>query len=457
MNFLESLTNTIVPHRMREAISPELGAVGGDPDSDAYLYRSLNVSGRDLSDLRLRRSQSIAYWLWLTNPYAKRGIDIIVDFVIGLGPIIEAKEEPVQELLDEFWMGRPWNFDFRLDDYMNTLHLFGELVFPFTVNPVNGKVVIGYIDPDNIQKIELNENNALELKSLKLKQRDEPIDILTNPEQNIKRAKGVQGCFLFQINKIINATRGTGVLMPTIDWLASLDDFAFGELERAMMLKNFIWDVTITGATEEQVKSFVAKEEKSPPKPGSFRAHSEKIAWQAVTPDLKTSDTSHLFKLLFNIVAVGLGVPEHWLGAVGFDINRSTAREMNEPVIRRLQRRQQYVQSMFGLMFDFVIHHAKLHKRQMKSGRITESTDTEYVITFPDISARNMVELSETLNKLVQSLSMAQAQQWITSDAAGEMVRSFLESEMGMKVSEEENPEEETETRQGIELYESIL
>jgi len=452
MNFIESLTTTLVPRKLRETITPELGIVGGDPDSDAYLYRSLNVSNRDLSELRLRRSSNIAYWLWMTNPYAKRGLEIIVDFIVGIGVTIEAKEESTQELLDEFWTSRPWNFSTRLDDYLNTLHLFGELALPFVVNPANGKVSLAYIDPDNIQKVVLNEKNALELESIKLKQKDEMIPILTNPEQEMK-----EGVFLFQINKIINATRGLGVLLPTIDWLASLDDFAFAELERAMMLRNFIWDVTISGATPAQITEFKNKEEKNPPKPASFRAHDESVTWNAVTPDLKASDTSHLFKLLFNIVAVGLGVPEHWLGAIGFDINRSTAAEMNGPVIRRLQKRQKYVQSMFELMFDFVIQQAKNHKREMESGRITEKTDCEYVIRFPEISARNLTELSETFNKLVQSLTMAQQQRWITSLAAGEMVRSFLTDEMGFEVSEEESPDEETEEmKQGIELYESI-
>ena len=58
--------------------------------------------------------------------------------------------------------------------------------------------------------------------------------------------------------------------------------------------------------------------------------HNEKIKWEAVTPDLKVTDTSNLFRLFFSAISVGFGFPEHWLGTFGHDINRACYSEDTE-------------------------------------------------------------------------------------------------------------------------------
>jgi len=401
--------------------------------------------------LRLTRAANIAYWLWLTNPYARRGLDILADFIVGTGITIEADDPKTKAVLEEFWFGKPWNFEIRMTDYLNVLHLFGELALPFDVNTATGKVSLAYIDPSNIEAIRLNEKNALELSELKVKGIDKTFPIIVDAQKAVD--SGItEGVFLFQINKLVNALRGSGCLLSSIDLLASLDDFLFAEIERTMMLRNFIWDVTMSGASEKECQDFIVKEQKNPPKPGSTRVHNEKVEWNAITPDLKAADSQGIFKILFNSVAVGLGVPEHWLGAVGYDINRSTAAEMNSPIFKYLQRRQKYVKSAIELMFDFVLANAvrygmetgslKDNKGKQVGGKITKETDLSYRLGFPEISPRNINELADVLTKITTSLGVATMNDWIDNDQAKSIVQGFIEKDMGIELPE---PEEEPE------------
>jgi len=447
MKFLEALSKTIVPAKLREDIAPEFGSYSGDPDSDSHLYRSLTSGARDLNELRLARSANIAYWLWLTNPYAKRGLDILSDFILGTGVVIEAKDPKTKKVLEDFWYGKPWCFEQKANDFLNVLHLFGELVLPFEVNTKNGSVSIAYIDPANIEAITINPKNALEMSNLKVKSIDKPFVIINDAEKAVEDGV-IEGVFLFQINKIVNAVRGSGCLLSSINLLASLDDFLFAEIERTMMLRNFIWDITFEGASESEIKKWVSDEEKKPPHPGSIRGHNEKVTWNAVTPDFKTADSQNIFKILFNSVAVGLGVPEHWLGGPGFDINRATAQAMNDPIFKRLQWRQKYVKSMFELMFDFVLANAVKYGYETGSikdaddnevgGKVDAKTNLEYQLGFPEISPKNINELADVLTKITTALGVATMNGWIENNQASSIVQSFIEKNMGIELPEAE-------------------
>ena len=169
MKLMEAVSQAIIPAKLREDVSPEGWGYGVDPDDDSYLYRSLTSGPRDLSQFKRERAANVSYYLWLTNPYAKRGLDIIADFIIGGGITCEAQDSKIQWLWEQFWFGKPWSFETRLSDYIDMLNLFGELPIPFTVNTQNGQLTYSIIDPLKIQKVNFNPDNYLEMKSIELK------------------------------------------------------------------------------------------------------------------------------------------------------------------------------------------------------------------------------------------------------------------------------------------------
>jgi len=465
MKLIESISKSILPSKLKEAISPAVGIQVDDLDRDAYLYRSLSSSSRDLSEDKLQRAATVAYWYWMTNPYAKRGLDILTDFIIGSGIQIKAADENVQELLEEFYFAEPWNFDIRMPEFLDVLHLFGELALPFEVNDRNGQLSIAYLDPANISKVNLDEKNALKTSSLKIKGRDDIIPVINSAEQTSQDLKLKQGVFFFQINKLVNAERGAGCLMSTIDTLGQLDDFMFAEIERGMLMRNFVWDITLTGMNDAQIMDYLKKEQSNPPRPGTIHVHNDRVAWQAITPDLKTNDTFNLFQIMFSTIAVSLGIPDHWLSSIGGNSNRATSYEMSAPVFKRLERRQKYVKSSFELMFDFVIQQAIIHKRQMTKGMISKGMDLSYVLSFPEISPRDLKGLAETFDTMTRSLALSEVQGWVKKQANMQITQDYLTREMGWEIPDEmrtdpnisdeeiEAKQDEKDTKDLLKLY----
>lgn len=457
MNFLNAVSGAVT--NFRGAISPEIGAVGGDPDPDAYLYRSLTESKRDLSEIRRNRTNAIAYWLYLTNPWAKRAMEVITDFIIGSGVKLTATAEKehdrlaTQEVLDNIWKGYPHNFERKLEDYLLPLHLFGELALPFEVQESDGSLALGFIDSDNIEGIVMNPD-ALSVQGIKFKgSKDDKIwDVVNTPEDPIKR-----GVFLFQINKVINATRGNGVMAPVVDTMASMDDMMFSQLERLILMNNFIWDITLEGYQQPQIDKWLKSD--PAPRPGSRRAHNEKVKWDAVTPDMKAQNVTSLFRLFFSMISIGIGVPEHWMGSVGYDLNRATAAEMNIPPLRRMERRQQYVHDCFKLIIDFGIVNAQRGGKQVDKGNFTDKIDTSYELDFPEVSAKNLIDLTGVLKGFTESLVVAHSQGWIQRDSAKQVWQNFVKTDYGQEIPEEKKVEGEEveEEDELLSMYNKVM
>jgi hypothetical protein len=69
--------------------------------------------------------------------------------------------------------------------------------------------------------------------------------------------------------------------------------------------------------------------------------HNEVEEWKAVQPQIGAADVRDDGRALRLMIAVGAGMPEHYL-AEGGNANRATAAEMGLPAIKRFQRRQEY-------------------------------------------------------------------------------------------------------------------
>jgi hypothetical protein len=129
----------------------------------------------------------------------------------------------------------------------------------------NGFVRLGYLDPALIETVVTDPQN-----------REQPIGIVTRKDSkgqarryrvivNVQetafaqrtaeiRATFTDGdCFYFRINDLSSATRGRSDLLAQMDWLDIYDQFMFGEIERAAAMRAYVWDVTLTGASPEDV------------------------------------------------------------------------------------------------------------------------------------------------------------------------------------------------------------
>lgn len=441
--------NVIVNFKEREKRSVEIQRrlaeaypmVGGS--SEDALWRSLTTNQtRDLNLLTQRRMQDIAFYLYDSNPMAGRIIEIIEDFVIGDGFTYSANDKAVKDVLDGFWEDPDNNLDEEMNTNVVELFLFGELCLPFWVNPADGSVKLSYIDPKTILRIKKDPNNPKIDKTLIWKKpttsSTEKELAIVNIDKNLRsKTYGMLtgDCFYFTINKVSSATRGRSALLRLADWLDGYDQFLFARLERAFLLNNFIWDVACEGMNKGELEEFVKT--LATPRPGSIRAHNEKITWKAETPKLEGSDASEEAMLFKNQILGGAGFPEHWF-AEGSRTTRATAQEMSLPTLKNLKSKQKKVKFMIRDMFNFVIDQAII------AGTLPKDIDRTFRVIPSPIISRDNKGAADAMSGLVSGLVQASDKGWITDKTAKTVINAVI-SQLGVDMEYDSDIEEKKE------------
>lgn len=423
---------------------PNVGIEGND-----YGWTSLSQDDhRDLDPMTQDRMQDIAFYLYDSNPLAHRIIEMTKDFITGDGFTFKAEDPEVQKILENHWNDPVNNWDLKQDQRAFELCLFGEQFYPVFVNPWNGHVKLGYIEPTRIYKVVLDKQNPEIMKEVILKANRAGIQKrykVVNPNN----AKGSENfglfegdIFVFNINKVTNATRGRSDLLALADWIDGYDQFLFARLERASLLNNYIWDVLLEDANEDVIKKFL--ENQSMPKPGSIRAHNQKVTWNAVAPKFESSDASKEANLFKMQILGGAGFPNLWFGEGGETI-RAGAAEMSLPTLKHLQNRQKYFKYLIKSILQFQIDQAIIAKK------ISRGANTKFVVLSPPIAKKLEMQLGVAVGRISDSLKIAVESDWITTDQASIAFKTFMKEVIGVDFGGIKEPEksEEPENKTG--------
>jgi len=269
--------------------------VASAPDAD---FRSLLMLPRDLDTWTHQKQLEYAYEMSLRNPLARRILELIKDHIIGGGITFEANDSRVFSVLDSFWNDPVNLLDMRQHNFAYELGLYGEQCYQVFVDKRNGKVRLGYIDPADIDQVIVDKENVLKVSRIKVKKDGQlkEVNVISLDENERSETFGylVGDCFFFAINKVSNATRGTSDLLSLIDWLHGLDRYMFALLERAVYMNNYVWDVTLEGASKKTVDDFLKKF--SPPKAGTVLGHNERVKYDLIQERKKQQSWKRILK-----------------------------------------------------------------------------------------------------------------------------------------------------------------
>jgi len=400
-------------------------------DVDDDKWSPILGSKRDLTPYAQSKALEVAYFLYERNPMAKRLINMTSEYLVAEGIRIKAEEKEIQQFLDDFWSENDLH-NLNLQ-FIKELGLWGEQCYRLYPNDSSGRCKLGYIDPGNIEIVQLNPENCLEISNIFIKNKEgDPTAV-----PPVKKLDALQDgiiytgdTFFFKINSVISASRGRSDLLAPADYLDLVSQFVFSRGERSIFGNAWMWDVLCEGMDQTQIEEFAKKQ--GVPEPGAARYHNEKVKWSAVAPDLKAHDASFDGRLLKTFCLGSLGYPEHFFGEGG-DVNRATALEMHEPVTKMLTARQQFVSGMFTKILKFVIAWGKA------KGSLKPGVNEAFQLFFPEISGKDMQRSGLTMLYLAQSLSIAVKANWITgADAA--RVYAQVASSFGPNVDPVENP-----------------
>lgn len=440
-----------------------------DPDLDlpstgggSPFYRRLTRGERELPEYNRERALANAYKLYDANNLAKRMLEETRDYVLGGGVEVvatgdsESDVQAVQDVIDGFWHDPLNQLDIKLHDKVLAMGVAGEACWTAFVNPADGHVRLGYVDPADIRDVVTNPDNVEDVWEVLVK----PAEVAGEPRRlKVVRVNEEAGagdlmfrltaasegeanregkpydgsCFFWAINKMPNATRGRSDLLSNLDWVDAYDEMLFSELDRMAHMKAFIWDVTLTGADEPRIKTYLEKN--GPPKPNTVRAHNEGVKWEAVTPDLKAVDAQAHADLIMSHIATGSGLPKTWLNGL-MDVNRATAQELGEPAFKRLAARQKFVRYMLGQVVNFVLDQAEITgklKRRENVGGTTRPVPWGFAITMPELRAKDMTATASTFAQTTIALATALADNLVDTQVAQEIL-AMVVSELGYDV-----------------------
>lgn len=430
---------------IKEFFTVRESAAGQTIDDDEEGWRRLTGdTDRDLAPITQRRAREVSAWLWQANLMANRIIELPLAYLLADGVKLEVNDEEAQAMLNRFWNDPINSMDLKLEKKVRELALFGEQCYPTFVNEHTGHVRLGYLDPALIETVVVDPDNPeQQIGIVTVKDRKggarryrvivngEEEELFSERTRKIRETFSDGDAFYFNINSLSSGARGRPDLLASADWLDAYDDFLFGEVDRNRYLRAFVWDVTLKGANDDAVKQ--RAREIAPPSPNSVRVHNDSETWNAVTPDIKSGDTSESARLLRNHVLGGATLPEHWYGGGG-DVNRATGESMGDPAFKVMSMRQRTIKYMLEVIARFAIR-----QWAIKNQRSVDLGDGDFLpsAVFPEMIARDTTRYATALQQVVVAAAMAVERGFISKKLALRMIAAVA-SQLGVEIDVDE-------------------
>lgn len=444
----------------------EAAGVSIGPDADEDQWRRLTGdSQRDLSPMTHKRMQDIGAYLWRSNPVANRLIELPTAYLLADGvSIVSTAEDPDMRAIVDDWIVRFWrhpinNFPIKLPKKARELAVFGEQCWPAFVNPFDGEVRLGYLDPGLIETVVVDPDNAEQPIGVVTKRNQKGIQrryrvIVNGPEDYLftQRTAAIRQtftdgeCFYFAVNNLCSDSRGCSDIFHVADWCDAYEKMLDGEMQRQDFLRAFVWDVTLKGGSLTDVKT--KSRELSPPGPGTIRVHNDSEVWAALTPDIKAADGAEGARLFRNHVLGGLTMPEHWFGGGG-DVNRSTGESMSEPTLKTLSMRQSYL----GFMLEEAVRYQIRQREIATTRREPDIFDPIYgiAVQWPEMSPQDTSKYAAAFAQAANGCAMAM-DRGLLSKAGALAVLDAISARLGVKFDiEAELAKAETDTQKAAE------
>jgi len=172
-------------------------------------------------------------------------------------------------------------------------------------------------------------------------------------------------------------------------------------------------DLQLMGADRKTIETKMM-EYARPPEPGSVLVHNESEAWTAVQPQIAADDVASDGQAIKMMVAMGAGLPEHYLSDGG-DVNRATAAEMGLHVLKRYGRRQDYLGYVLRAILDRVVAEA------VKVGALPRTIDTSYEVRFPSLLPESDADAGMAAWHMAQGLQIARSLGIVSRETASRM------------------------------------
>lgn len=404
-----------------------------DPKGEGYRRLSgSDTRRRDLMPIAQDRMFEIAYYMWDSSAMMRRLAVMDRSFIFNGKIKIESDEPDVQDILNKFQDDPQNRIALRYPERAMWLSILGEQCWPVDVNPYNGFVRLTYRDPADIVDVYVNPQNIeqallVEIRRAFASGATDKLAVIRKDSNIRSRSfdRLVGDCFFVKINAPPNSPRGRSDYLTLFDWIDGLERYGYNYLERAEFLLNFVWDVTLKGMTEDQIRDWTRNN--PPPAPGSIRAHNENVTWDAVSPDIKANDFRGGYDMGKGIVMGAAGRPSSWFGEGG-KAYQTEAEQFGQVPIADLNARSYLHECLLIEIGQFVIDQAVIHDVLS-----ADKAAAGCRVAMPEVSKKDLTKLVNGIPQLSTALAVAQSNRWITQDEATRLF-AFFASYLGYEI-----------------------
>ena len=458
--------------RTLEALSgTALGDPGTSNDPQLVGYRRLTGTRdgkllRDLSPMSQESHLQVAHYLHTSNPLAKWLIDQRVDLLaggeVGYSVEIDAEKEGIspesaKELaakikadLDPFWDHPAHSLRFRAREYLATFMVTGELCLVIAnENETSGVPELDYIDSAQIDSVApLGASSMVPGTVFIRKAMGAPTPkkiIRYDPIED--RLPGE--CFYWRNGTMLNAMRGQSELLAPADFLDSLDQFMFSQVDRATLQNQVVWDLELEGAVDTVIKGRIQELRTELAKPGGIFGHNEKGKLTPAAPNFGAYDGGEMQRTLANHIRGSKSMPESWYSDGG-NANRATAGDQTDVAYKTLEAWQ----TMTRRMFNTLLWYAYDNLQALQGGAGYPLRSEGAIVLTADLTPvreRDMGRAAETAVALQPALAAAVDGEYMSKRTARKVWLQVIEKISGVAVDpddEQKQIDEEAEERE---------
>lgn len=442
------------------------GTGGGTPvnqvDSDDHKFRQVNAprSRADVPNLTQDRQGELSLFLYQSNPFAHRYVELMTAFTMGDGPTPLAADPDVQALLDDFWYNDHNDWPSRAIQFARDLSIYGEQSYMVGAFDEDDDFLVGmqHLSPQDIKTAIQDRFDKYTIDAIKLYPKVlEGVTRDSDPRLIIpvvrERERGQDGkrrlngdAFFFKINQAGEATRGLSDLFSLIDWLQIYGQYQFNLAERLAHLTMYFFDVELQNADENDIRKFKRDILRSPPEPGALVVHNDQATLEAKSVNLGDADLVEVGQAFESAILTGLGIPPHWT-ATPSQGGRSVAEAANDPVFRHMSLRQSTQRKFISKIIRFQIDQA------IRLG-VIEPKSEEFKLVFPKLGLRDFQRAGGTAARIAQSLKDSVEAGLIPQEMATKLLFSAFD-QVGLSANDITQAEQEP-TSEGKNLLASI-
>lgn len=288
-----------------------------------YGFRRLrgSVYLQDIMPIDKIYMSRVARALFYTSPVAKKVVMTPIIWYFSGGLNIISKNKRIAKIAKEF-----------VDIYERIIHdmliafmLDGELVVPILVLK-NKLIEYGYVDGLSISMVNFDKKNAIFPDEIihTIDRRDEAtmpvpssdthtLKVLRNNIITEEIYNGNDYCFYFRANNL-PSYRGRSFIEQLIDVIYNYDQYIADIIVQNQLMGSVLWDITMNGASKDEIDNRRNELMRNPPPPGSFIVHNENETWTLVEKKYHGEAQRIDSDILLRHIALGSFLDLNWLG-----------------------------------------------------------------------------------------------------------------------------------------------